>query len=70
MLFRCVGYPGLSVVGELGSDSAKKKMSSVASVLALAFCHLLISSDISFLLRMGNRIPMEGVTETKVLSRA
>jgi hypothetical protein len=34
-------YPGLAMVGEFGSDDA---LVSVASVLMLASCHLIISS--------------------------
>jgi hypothetical protein len=37
-------YPGLPVVGELGSDVAKVALISVAYVLGLASHHLVISS--------------------------
>ena len=41
--FSVMVYPGLSMVGELGSDD-QVTVVSVAYVLMLAFCHLIIAS--------------------------
>jgi hypothetical protein len=37
-----MGCPGFAVVGELGSDDAQVALVSVAYVLTLACCHLVI----------------------------
>jgi hypothetical protein len=37
-------YPGLAMVEELGSGNTKVTLVSVAYVLMLAFCHLIIAS--------------------------
>ena len=41
-----LGNPGLSVVGELGSDDAKVVLVSVGKILMFAFYHLVISGVI------------------------
>ena len=44
LLFRCVRYLGLAIVGKLGTDSAMRTaLASIDYVLELAFHHLFFS---------------------------